>query len=979
MATDLAPPIFMGDALKRNVLNAKRFALTSFAAAVLSLSASHALALGLGRLAVQSSLGDTLRAEIDITSLTPEEATNLRVRIAPPESYRAAGVDYNAVLPGTQAVLSRRADGRPYLRLTSDRAVQEPFVDVILELTWPAGRLVREYTLLFDPPSNRNTAAAPLPVPAAASPMPSVAASPPPAPIAAAAPMPAAPAQASAASANQAPRAAPPSSAMVRAPAAAPAAALAMKPAPMPPSAAPDAAAEASKSGKAAPNEYKVRAGDSLSRIAAQTQRSGVSLDQMLVSLYRGNPEAFVDNNMNRLKAGVVLAVPSADAAKSVPPVEAKQFIQAQSADFGAYRQRLASGVPEAKLENNARQATGKVQSTVEDKKATAAPAPDKLTLSKGAASAKASAAEEKISKEKQTKDAAERVAELSRNVEALKKISGASAASAAAAAAATTAAAIPKVAEAAKPAALPTAAAPAAPTPAQASAQASAQAPAAPVAVVPLPVPVPAAVSGSAPVPAPVVAAAPPAGAAAAASGPVATVAEGSGLMGRLLEDNSLALAAGGGLLAALLGFGVYKLRRRSKADSGETSFLESRLQPDSFFGASGGQRVDTRDAAGAGSSSMSYSLSQLDAIGDVDPVAEADVYLAYGRDLQAEEILKEAMRSTPERLSIRTKLLEVYAKRRDVKGFESLAIQLFGLTRGEGLDWAHAQELGQQLDPENALYQLGGAPATFNGQDDHVEPLGASTMPQSVLPSASQFGPEAARASASAAAAAAAAASMNMDLDLDLDFSDSVASSASLLTIPASMRTDPFGDSMSFDSQSAPLAKTAVHAVPGSVGAGAGAGSGVAAGAMLGGAASAATAAASVAAVGGVAAGVGDTSGIDKPMTFDLSSISLDFDTPADQSMKKRISPITVPGQSDGAPPKSSGGRDSVHDSLLDSAYDSTHEHADPLLRKLELAEEFRQIGDTDGARDLLREVLDKSNGTLKARAQSLLDQLG
>ena len=136
--------MFTGDALKRNVLNAGRFALTGLAAAILALSASQAQALGLGRLAVQSSLGDTLRAEIDVTSLTLEEAANLRVRIAPPESYRAAGVDYNAVLPGTQAVLSRRADGRPYLRLTSDRAVQEPFVDVILELTWSSGRLVRE-------------------------------------------------------------------------------------------------------------------------------------------------------------------------------------------------------------------------------------------------------------------------------------------------------------------------------------------------------------------------------------------------------------------------------------------------------------------------------------------------------------------------------------------------------------------------------------------------------------------------------------------------------------------------------------------------------------------------------------------------------------------------------------------------------------------------------------------------------------------
>ena len=53
---------------------------------------------------MQSALGESLRAEIEVTSLTPEEASNLRIRVAPPESYRAANVDYNAVLPSTQAV-----------------------------------------------------------------------------------------------------------------------------------------------------------------------------------------------------------------------------------------------------------------------------------------------------------------------------------------------------------------------------------------------------------------------------------------------------------------------------------------------------------------------------------------------------------------------------------------------------------------------------------------------------------------------------------------------------------------------------------------------------------------------------------------------------------------------------------------------------------------------------------------------------------
>ena len=128
------------------------FARHHLALAALLVASSGAHALGLGKLNVQSALGETMRAEIDVTSLSAEEAATLKVRVAPPESYRATGVDYNPVLTSAQVQVTRR-DGRTVLRVSSDRAVQEPFVDVILELTWSSGRLVREYTLLFDPPS----------------------------------------------------------------------------------------------------------------------------------------------------------------------------------------------------------------------------------------------------------------------------------------------------------------------------------------------------------------------------------------------------------------------------------------------------------------------------------------------------------------------------------------------------------------------------------------------------------------------------------------------------------------------------------------------------------------------------------------------------------------------------------------------------------------------------------------------------------
>ncbi|WP_304440686.1 FimV/HubP family polar landmark protein [Rhizobacter sp. Root1221] len=889
--------------MKRNSLFAGRFALTGVALATMLLASVDAMALGLGRLNVQSGLGETLRAEIDVSSLTADEASNLQVKVATPEAYRAAGVDYNAVLPGTRVSLERRADGRPYLRVTSDRSVQEPFVDVILEISWSTGRLVREYTMLFDPPTTR--AAAPAPAPSTA---PAISPS---RPETAAAPTRAERRAAAAAAAKPAAEASAPSES--RRAAAAPAAA----PAPRAP------ALDTAQSD----DEYKVRSGDTLSRIAGKTQRQGVSLDQMLVALYQANPDAFLGNNMNRLKSGAVLAVPTADAARAVTPTEARQLIQAQSADFGAYRQRLAGGVPAAKVEGSSRQATGQVTAEVDDRKKTATPDPDKLTLSKGASN-KASAPEARLSKEREQKEAAARVAELAKNVEDLKKLSGTPAGSGKPGAPAGAASKPGITAPVATPTVPtpPVKAAPPAPAPAPAPEPAPAPAPA------PAPVVIPETASAPMAASAPEVVAAPapegqasepvvaPAEPASAVRPPVPAPAPAAEPEASIL-DNSLVLALGAALLAVLVGYGIYRFTRRKKKDSGETSFLESRLQPDSFFGASGGQRIDTRDASGA-SSSMSYSLSQLDAIGDVDPVAEADVYLAYGRDLQAEEILKEAMRASPERLAIRTKLLEVYAKRRDTKGFELLATQLFGLTGGQGEDWAKAQELGQQIEPDNQMYQPGGSPAQSEGDGrPSSELLGASTMPQSVLPSPSEFG------SSTGGSSGFDSTGSGVDLDLDLGAFDGGAPAAQPPSVRLDEQTQPFPAAKADDLGGMHFDLDALSPSP------------------------------SPAPTPAPASNSG-------PMEFDLSSISLDLGAPSDD--------VTRPGTPvKSAPP--------VADLADIDLGDTGGDDADPIARKLELAEEFRQIGDMEGARDLLQEVVAKASGSVKMRAQAMLDELG
>jgi len=663
------------------------------------------------------------------------------------------------------------------------------------------------------------------------------------------------------------------------------------------------AAAEPAAAGGA--DQYRVRPGDTLSRIAGKTQRAGVSLDQMLVSLFRANPQAFMAENMNRLKAGTVLTVPAADEAGKVASKDARDVIIAQSNDFAAYRQRLAGGVTTTAQTAPPRQAAGKVQAQVDDRKQSSATTPDRLTLSQGGV--KASAPEAKVSKAAESKDSSTRLAELSRNVDELKKLQGAAAPAPAAAT----------------------------PAPVVAPAPALAPAPAPTVAAAPASAPAPAPLAASAALPTPtVVAAAPPASmpspaASASAAPPPVTGASEPSMLDSLL-DNSLLLPAAGVLVALLGGLGLYRLRGRMRKPAGETSFLESRLQPDSFFGASGGQRVDTHEppsSTSGSSSSMSYSLSQLDAIGDVDPVAEADVYLAYGRDLQAEEILKEAMRANPERMAIRSKLLEVYAKRRDTKGFELLATQMLTLTHGEGEDWPKAQALGLTIDPENPLYKAGASAGGGSaGGEPVIEVLGAPTQPYTAPVAPPAFQP----------ASDATLEGDNLDLDLELPLPPPGVAIEPTLALGES--TQPFTTTAANPRNDGVLDFSLDEIDPKTI-------------------------PAPRAALADVAPTVAmpprDT--INDGLDFDLGEITGEAPAP-------KAAPATDPTLDFG-------------DFGLDTAAPEPEvsSDSDPLSRKIELAEEFRQIGDMEGARDLLEEVISKSEGALKSKAQGMLDRLG
>lgn len=885
----------------------QKTAVAAAAIALLGLTTTGALALSLGRITVQSALGEPLRAEIDVPDINAEEASSLKAGVASPAAFAAAGLEYNAAMASLQATLQRRADGRAYIRLSSDRPVNDPFVDMIIEASWSSGRILRDYTMLFDPPVLRSQA-----------------------PVATTLPQTSTPAVTPRAGRATTPAAPAPSEPARSTPAQRPVAASQPKP-----------AVVASPSDDA--RRVVVKSGDTASKIAANAKPADVSLDQMLVALLRNNPDAFVNSNINRIRAGAVVDLPSAEQAQALSAAEATQTVVAQSKDFNEFRRNLASNAPVAAVAAPARKSSGAIDTKVEDKKASVA-TPDKLTLSKGSVQSKTE--DTRIAKERAEKEAAARAAELSKNISDLKKLGGASATAPAAA-----------PASQAKPAATPSvpAVAVAMPPPVAPVAAASTPAalpPSAPVAPTPVassPVPAPsaavsAAVVASAPASVPASAPVKPKPAV-----PVPPPVEETSLLDELLGNPVLPYAAGG-LIALLGGFAFWRNRQRKNSQSQmDSSFLESRLQPDSFFGASGGQRVDTNNENSATGSSMVYSASQLDAADDVDPVAEADVYLAYGRDLQAEEILREAVRTNPGRLAIHTKLLEIFAKRRDAKNFEATATHAFQLTGNNSPDWTRICEMGMAFDPGNPLYKPGGAPA---GEGSSILPIaaaggsafGSSTIPQPVHADAGE-------------------SVSGVDLDLDLDFSldeepapavtelsksdFSQAKVERTIKMPAPLGANAHAPmDMEFDLPlEEPVAPPAAEPQP------------------------------AYEAIG----------------ALPEISLSMDLDEPAVDHHPAPEFNATAPAPVAAAPvadAKDSGmlefdlGSLSLSLDLDAPASDqptaSDDFSEDPLGTKLALADEFVSIGDEDGARALIEEVIAEATGDMRAKAQRALANL-
>src|SRR5262245_30274719 len=247
---------------------------------------SHAL--GLGDVRLNSPLNAPLDAEIELVNATPEDLATLDAKLASKDTFARYGLDWPPFMASITVTRDRGANGGQVLRIKSTETVTEPFLTLLIEATWARGRLVREYTVLLDPPVFAPNSVAPTPVVTP--------------------------------SAVQSP-----SSGQISRPA---------------PQEAPSAAPAYAGGG----DSYEVRRGDSLSAIARRLSAgSGADTSQLMVSIYRGNPGAF-EGDMNRLRAGAVLRIPSGDEVAAVSPAEARDEVRRSVGSYASSAGAGASG-----------------------------------------------------------------------------------------------------------------------------------------------------------------------------------------------------------------------------------------------------------------------------------------------------------------------------------------------------------------------------------------------------------------------------------------------------------------------------------------------------------------------------------------------------------------------------------------------------------------------------------------------------------
>lgn len=608
-------------------------------------------ALGIGDIRLRSSLNQTLNAEIPLVTSGSETLDDVKVSLASPEAFSKAGIERSYALTKLRFKPVQKRDGSYAIRVSSQDVIREPFLNFLLEVNWPQGRMLREFTVLLDPPSTFKEETVPsTELPETRDEVRST-------------------------------RPAPEEDYMPR------------------------RAARSSRAAVEAPDKVRirgasygpVRTNETLSGIARLVARElGVSQDQAMAALYQANPQAFIRNNINALRAGQTLSIPDRDTILSFPSRMPRE------AAGGAPKQgRLAEQRPATAAESGETASGSQLRLlSPQEEKGKAGTGRDESGKSKGDI-----ALEVADTVKQENEEIRSRLNELEQQLTAMQRLltlkdqqianlqgqPGAPDVQPTSAVQPTAAPAVatPAPTTGAEPAVTSQVTPAPAATPAQeAVPKQQALPPVTPPAVKPAVKP---------PRPAP-----PP--------------PEEPSLLDAFLDEPLLLGTVGLGSLF-LLGFIAWSaMRRRAALQDEAESILAPNLRdriaetptPTPILDAMPTEHI----VVSSKSSFLSeFTPSDFDALSgeadEVDPISEADVYLAYGRYKQAEDLITSAIAQHPERDECKLKLLEIHYATENRSAFEKYAIELFEDGKdADGVFWDKVKEMGRELCPGNPLF---------------------------------------------------------------------------------------------------------------------------------------------------------------------------------------------------------------------------------------------------------------------------------
>ncbi len=691
-------------------------------ALVLGISPLSSYAVGLGNIQLNSALNQYFDAEIDLLSVDKDEIADIKVTLASPEAFRRSGIDRPFILSKLRFMAEETAGGKTVIRVSSRDPIREPFLNFLIEVNWPKGKLLREYTVLLDPPVTLERRPAPVQQ----------------------APMQRAPSRQIAAPAA---RAATPAGRSVVDP------------------------ADVAWAGSPSASEYgPTQRNDTLWSIAKQVRTEGASMEQMMIALQRANPQAFINQNINNLKVGQILRIPKAGEVQELSRRDATTAYREQLQDWQADSKPTEMAADSSPDQPMALESSAQVMPEPEAELKIASARPGGEGEAGPSEGVSQEVAVEQLKQEliasEEAKEAAlqeaetvrSRVEDLESQLEDLQRLLSLKSEQLSrlqAGVAETPEVTTPDVTEAppvvaggiegatdgspvmAEPEQEQEIVVPAEVEATEAEKPAIMKEESATEAVTPPEVaPI---VTGEEP--SPVMEEAPKTEMAAP---PVETAAEPAptpetkpapapvkekGLLEMIMADTTMLGVAVAGIVVLLALLWVAVSRRRSSSADFQESILISTIDE--------GDSEQVMEEIGQESGSHAteetsflsdFSPSDIDALqdetGEVDPLAEADVYIAYGRYQQAEELIRQAIEKFPERLELKQKLFEILYATKDKDGFVALAesVAAEGLDRKDPVAWGKIATMGAQLAAGHALF-AGGAHGELD--DDELTSL--------------------------------------------------------------------------------------------------------------------------------------------------------------------------------------------------------------------------------------------------------------